>query len=261
MLAKVGLRKTSLVDFPGRVAAVLFTPGCNFRCPYCHNAPLVLGRDEGSALGDGVFRGGADRAAGEPEPVLDDGLMDLADAIGVVEGRAGKISGVVLSGGEPLLHPELPELAARFRGKGLAVKLDTNGSFPDRIISVGADYVALDLKTIPELYPRLAPGLEDPAGKILDSLEVLRRSGAEFEIRITCAPGFAGPEEADGLASLLESGDRVVLQAFRPGGCLEPAWDGIAAWPESTMAAMLARIRRRAPLARIRGAAGERTAQ
>ena len=240
MLARVGLRKTSLVDFPGRVAAVLFTPGCNFVCPYCHNAPLVLG-------------GSADAP--------DDGLLDLAEAVAIIEGRAGRIGGVVLSGGEPLLQAELPGLAARFRQAGLAVKLDTNGSFPDRITSIGAAYVALDLKTVPELYPRLAPGLEGVADKILESLEVLRRSGCDFEVRITCAPGFAGPDEADGLAALLEPGDRVVLQAFRPGGCLDPEWDTRTAWPEPAMAGMLARIRQRAPLARIRGAATARTVQ
>ena len=232
MLARVGLRKTSLVDFPGRVAAVLFTPGCNFRCPYCHNASLV----------DGVN-------AAAP----DDGLLDLGEAVRIIEGRAGRISGVVLSGGEPLLHPELAELAARFRRKGLAVKLDTNGSFPDRIASIGADYVALDLKTVPQLYPRLAPGPVDPGPRVLESLEALRRSGVDFEIRITCAPGFAGPDEADGLAALLERGDRVLLQDFRPGGCLDPAWDAMEAWPKPAMAAMLGRIRQRAPLARIRG--------
>ena len=239
MLARVGLRKTSLVDFPGRVAAVLFTPGCNFRCPYCHNASLV---------------GGGDGAA------PDDGLLDLEEAIATIEGRAGRISGVVLSGGEPLLHPELPQLAARLRRKGLAVKLDTNGSFPDRITSICADYVALDLKTAPELYPRLAPGLGDPGRSVLESLEVLRKSGADFEIRITCAPGFAGPEETDRIARLLEPGDRVLLQSFRPGGCLDPAWDAMDAWPGSVMEAMLETIRRRAPLARIRGAAAARTA-
>ena len=247
MLARVGLRKTSLVDFPGRVAAVLFAPGCNFRCPYCHNPSLVLGVEEGLALDGG----------GGPMPAFDDGLLGLEDAARIVEGRAGRITGVVLSGGEALLHPELPELAARFRGKGLAVKLDTNGYFPDRMTSIGADFVALDLKTVPERYPLLAPGLAGAGQKVLESLEVLRRSGAEYEIRITCAPGFAGPEEADGLAALLERGDRVVLQEFRPGGCLDPAWDGKEAWSGPEMAGMLSRIRQRAPLARIRGRTGE----
>lgn len=239
MLARVGLRKTSLVDFPGRVAAVLFTPGCNFRCPYCHNASLVTGG---------------------PGQAPDDGLVDLAEAVAIIEGRAGRIGGVVLSGGEPLLHAELPELAARFRRKGLAVKLDTNGSFPDRIASIGADYIALDLKTIPGLYPRLAPGIEDPGSTVLESLGILRRNGGDFEIRITCAPGFAGPGEVEELARLLAPGDRVVLQAFRPGGCLDREWDAKDAWSEPVMAGMLGKIRQRAPLARIRGAAERGTA-
>ena len=100
MLTRVSLRKTSLVDFPGRVAAVLFTPGCNFRCPYCHNAALVL----------------------PPPGMEDDGLIPLDEAMDLVKARKDRISGVVLSGGEPLLHPELPGIAGAYQEDGTCGK-------------------------------------------------------------------------------------------------------------------------------------------
>lgn len=230
MLESVALRKTSLIDFPGRVAAVFFLPGCDFRCPYCHNAELV---DPSAAPRD---------------------LVPLSEALSFLERRKSLISGLVLSGGEPLLHEESAFLASRARELGLAVKLDTNGSFPGRIASVGADYVALDLKTAPESYGLVAPGLPGAGALALESLREIRRSGVPFEIRITCAPGLVGPAEAEALALALEPRDRVYLQTFRPGGCLDPAYDLLEPLGRDAMAAILERIRRTAPLAEIRGA-------
>lgn len=230
MLRSLAIRKTSLIDFPGRVAAVFFLPGCDFRCPYCHNAELVDLEDP-------------------PE-----GLTPLEEALAFLERRKGLLGGLVLSGGEPLLHPEAARIAAAARGLGLAVKLDTNGSFPGRIASVGADYVALDLKTSPGRYGLVAPGLEDSGRLVLESLGAIRASGVPFEIRITCAPGLVGPADAKAIAEVLEPGDRVYLQPFRPGGCLDPAWDGLEPLGPAEMAAILETIRAAAPLASIRGA-------
>jgi pyruvate formate lyase activating enzyme len=234
MLSRVAYRKTSLVDFPGRVATVLFLPGCDFRCPYCHNAGLV----------------DASREEGE--------LAPLGEFLAFLDRRKRVISGVAISGGEPLLHEELPRLSAAVRERGLAVKLDTNGSFPERVEAAAADYVALDFKTAPSEYARVAPALPDAADRVLETLRLLRSLSAkgrlEFEIRITCAPGIVGPEELEAMAALLEPGDRVFLQAFRPGGCLDPAWDSALPYAPSDMEGLLAAAARRAPLARIRGA-------
>jgi pyruvate formate lyase activating enzyme len=233
--ARAAFIKTSLVDFPGRVATVLFLPGCDFRCPYCHNAALV-GRGE--------------EAAGDLKPIEE--FYEHLDR------RAGVLSGAVISGGEPLLHPDVPAIAAEIRRRGLAVKLDTNGSFPDRVEAVGADYVALDLKAAPSAYARVAPALPDAGERVLETLRLLRRLSAEgrleYEIRITCAPGIVGPEDIGELASVLEEGDLAYLQAFRPGGCLDPAWDGVEPHSRSVMDGLLAALRERAPRSRIRGA-------
>jgi pyruvate formate lyase activating enzyme len=233
----VAFVKTSLIDFPGRVASVLFLPGCNFRCPYCHNAELVQP--------DG---GGEGASAGSPS-----GFATLGEFFDFLDKRKTLISGVVISGGEPLLHEETPRIARSIRERGLAVKLDTNGSFPARIAEVAADYVALDFKTAPSKYGLVAPAMPGAGEKFLESLAYLRSSGTPFELRITCAPGIVGPPEIEAMALHLEEGDEVLLQDFRPEGCLDPAWDSVEPYPRETMEGFLAIVRRRAPDARIRG--------
>jgi pyruvate formate lyase activating enzyme len=236
-LSSVAYVKTSLIDFPGRLASVLFLPGCDFRCPYCHNADLV---------GAGEGRSGPST----------EGLGPLAEFLGFLDRRKSRISGVVISGGEPLLREETPRIASLIRERGLAVKLDTNGSFPDRIEEVGADFVALDFKTAPSAYGRVAPGGAAAGVRALESLARLRSSGTPFEVRITCAPGIVGEAELEEMALALETGDEVVLQDFRPGGCLDPAFDSVEPHSPATMSSLLAIARRRSPRARIRGARG-----
>jgi len=238
MLAAVAYRKTTLIDFPGRVAAALFLPGCNFRCPYCHNAPLVeAGRDASSGEGGAA------------------GLSPLEEFWAFLDRRRSLLSGLVISGGEPLAHDETPTIAAATRERGLAVKLDTNGYFPERIDAVAADYIALDFKTAPSVYERVAPSLPDAAERVLESLRRLRASGREFEVRITCAPGIVGPEELDEMLGFLEPADALVLQPFRPGGCLDPKWNLRAPYDDLEMRQLLKAARGRVAAARIRGAA------
>jgi pyruvate formate lyase activating enzyme len=232
MPSRVAYIKTSLIDFPGRLASVLFLPGCNFRCPYCHNAALV---DPGAADSD-------------------DSLVTMGEFLAFLDRRKSLISGVVISGGEPLLYEETPRIAASVRERGLAVKLDTNGSFPARIAPVAADYVALDLKASSSTYGRVAPAVPDAGTRVLESLAYLRSSGTPFEVRITCAPGIVGPAEIESMSLSLERGDEVLLQEFRPGGCLDPAWDSAQPFFREEMEGFLAIVRRRAPCAHIRGA-------
>ncbi len=230
---RVGLQKTSLVDYPGRVAAVLFLPGCGFRCPYCHNPGLVV------------------PGSGDPP----DELVPLGEALAFLERRLGLLTGVVLSGGEPTLRDDLHGLVASIRTLGYAVKIDTNGSLPDRIAPAGADYVAMDLKTDPERYAELWP--DAPAGAadlIRRSIRAVRGSCADYEFRITCVPGFVGERDAESIASLLEPGDPVFLQRYRPGRVLDPAWAaGVSPYDDATMERLLTIIRGAAPRARIRG--------
>ncbi len=205
-LERLGLVKTSLVDFPGKVAATIFTYGCNLRCPYCHNANLVVG--------------------GTPEDFLDRG-----EVLAFLRKRARVLDGVAITGGEPLIHPDLPDLLAALRELSLQIKVDTNGLLPDRLDSLDADYIAMDLKTTPEQYGRLGPVgavATTAAERIHRSLSILRgrrREGrGDYELRTTVAPGLVGEQDFRVMAELLQEGERMVLAPFRGGTTLDPTY-------------------------------------
>ncbi len=229
---RFGIQKTSLVDYPGRVSAVLFVAGCALRCPYCHNPDLV-----------------------EPTDAVSASLASVDETLAFLARRRDVLTGVVLSGGEPTLHAGLPELAQAIRALGFKVKLDTNGTLPARIVPVGADYIAMDLKTTPERYAELWPGApDDAADRIRASIIAVRHSGAACEFRITCVPGIFAEADAEAVAALLAPEDAVFLQRYRSGHVLDPVWDsGVFPYTEEQMAGLLDIIRNAAPKARIRG--------
>jgi pyruvate formate lyase activating enzyme len=214
-MAVVALRKTTLLDYPGKVAAALFFPGCNLRCPWCHNRELVLGALVGA--------------------------LPLEDALGHLEKRRAVLGGVVLSGGEPTLYRGLPDLIRRIHALGLAVKLDTNGMDSGVLETIlgdretRPDYIALDLKAAPERYGSLLPS---PAaageaaairarGELERSVALIRRSGIDREFRTVVLPGgFLGPADIAGLAPLAADSPWY-FRPFRPGNCLDPAWVGL----------------------------------
>ncbi len=208
---------------------MVFLPGCNFACPYCHNPGLVA-------------------------PLDDSILVDWDDALAHLRARRGLLSGVVFSGGEPTLRRELPALVALARELGYLVKLDSNGSDPGALAAAGADFLAMDLKTAPARYRALWPSAPaDMEARILGSMRVLRSSGAGYEFRITCAPGIFGPAEARELAAFLEPGDPVVLQRYRPGEVLDPAWAaGVSPYTEPELETLRDLLAARAPMTRIR---------
>jgi pyruvate formate lyase activating enzyme len=210
-IERVGLQKTSLVDYPGEVAAAIFTPGCNLRCPYCHNPRLAV-------------------------PPYPDDLLPIEEVLDLLSRRKGVLGGVCISGGEPLMHPDLPELADSIHRLGLKVKLDTNGTLPERLSRIPADYVALDLKTVPERYGRFAAGCEEEAAQaVRASVELLRSGGIPYEIRTTAVPGILEEKELKAMLPLLAGADRYVLQTFRPGTTLDPAWSEVTPFPPDAM--------------------------
>jgi len=151
----LGFQKTTLLDYPGKLASLIFTGGCNFRCPYCQNGELVTGD-------------------AEAEPICE------ADILGHLKKRAGIIEGLVISGGEPTLQPGLVEFAGKVKELGIAVKLDTNGTNPDvveMLINRGLiDYVAMDIKQCPEKY-HLAAGLQEPGRVAAEGMTGLQNAG------------------------------------------------------------------------------------
>ena len=194
-----GFLPFTLSDFPGYTAAVVFTQGCNFRCPFCHNGDL---------LPNGP------------------GRMAEAEVLARLEGRRGRLGGVVLSGGEPTLQPDLPDFCARLKALGFAVKLDTNGSRPAVLRTLFAagflDAVAMDLKAPPHAYARLA-GVPDAWPVIQDSIRIVAESGITHVFRTTVVPDLLSERDLAEIATLVPASSAHVRQPFRPELALDPA--------------------------------------
>jgi pyruvate formate lyase activating enzyme len=197
--ARLGLLKTTFVDYPGLVASTVFTHGCNLRCPFCHNPELVTG------------------------PVPDD-FLSCDEVLRFLTRRRSVLAGVCITGGEPLIHSWLPEFAHAVHALDLKVKLDTNGLLPERIEQVGADYIAMDIKTAPERYKMLGGGIPDPAARLRESVKVVRSTAPEYEFRTTVLDPVVSEEDIRAIVSLLEPGERYTLAAFRSGKTLDPEY-------------------------------------
>lgn len=194
-----GLQKTSLIDFPGKVSSVCFVSGCNFRCPYCHNPDLVL--NPGHAF------------------------LDEKSFFDFLRERQGFLDGVVVSGGEPTLQNDLPAFVSRIKREGYAVKLDTNGSHPrmirDLIEKRLVDYVAMDIKTDPSLYPLFMKRGLDP-DCIRSSIQLIMASGIPYEFRTTCVRPIVNAETVETIARLIRGCFLYVLQNFSQATVLQP---------------------------------------
>lgn len=197
-----GVQKVSLVDYPGHVAAALFTIGCNMRCGYCHNPELVL-----------------------PDRYAD--TIAEEDVLLFLESRKGKLDGVVISGGEPTMHWGLPALVARIKAMGFLVKLDSNGTHPDMIARMlrekMLDFVAMDIKGPLEKYQAIAAYPIDTAA-VQRTIELLRCSDIEYEFRTTVVKSQLAPGDFTGIGELIKGAPRFALQRFRPGKTLHPAF-------------------------------------
>ena len=211
-----GFQKTSLIDFPGKVACVLFLKGCNFSCPYCHNPDLV--RDNGNTS----------------PAYLEDGIF------GFLEKRKGLLDGVVISGGEPTLQQGLPFACEKIKSMGFSVKLDTNGSRPDMIeglIREGlVDYIAMDIKTDPTDYAQVV-NERFQCSDILSSIRIIMESSTAYEFRTTCVRFLVDDEIIGNIARTIEGAPLYALQAFNPAEILHPEFfrDGQAAIDEKEL--------------------------
>jgi len=204
-----GIEKTSFIDFPDRVASVLFTPGCNLRCPYCHNWRLVL-EPRGPFLSE--------------EKVLQ-----------ILRSRMKYIDAVVVTGGEPTLHKDLPQFLRRLKDEGFAVKLDTNGFFPDVLLEClpYVDYVALDVKTSPEKYTLL--GTKE-IGSYLQTVEILKEGVTDYEFRSTIVPQIIDEEDIPKMGELVKGAKRFAFQQFIPGDTLDERFNKIQPYPNDKIA-------------------------
>lgn len=187
-----GLQKTSLLDFPEKIAAIVFTMGCNFRCGYCHNPELI----NGEAKIEKVFE--------------------------FLKTRQGKLDGVVITGGEPCLQKNLPEFIKQVKELGFAVKLDTNGSFPEMLEKVlpDLDYVAMDIKAPLEKYSQIV-NVDVDTSKILKSIEVLKNGGVDYEFRTTVVKSQLSFEDFEKIGQLIQGAPRYYLQRFEASKILD----------------------------------------
>ncbi len=212
-----GWVRTSLIDYPNHIATVLFTGGCNFRCPSCHNADLVLRPGEMPTL---------------PEEEVCEFLSR----------RVGLVNGVVITGGEPTLQTGLSAFLRRVRELGMDVKLDTNGYRPDvlaALLDEGlVDYVALDVKAPPEKYPLLAGRADMDLTRMKRSIALLQSSATSHEFRTTVVPGLLIEEDIEEIARWIAGAERYVLQQFRPLGTLDPALEKVPPYPIERLRAM-----------------------
>lgn len=194
-----GLRKLSLLDFPEKTAAVVFTGGCNLRCPFCHNASLVLNPGAG-------------------ENIAEDEFFDF------LSNRRGKLDGVCITGGEPLMQEGLEDFIRKIRDMGFLVKLDTNGTFPDRLRRLIdeklLDYAAMDIKNAPSRYAFTvgAPMLD--ISPILESAALLKEGRVPCEFRTTLVKGLHRMEDMDELGEFVRGADKYFLQNFKDSGDL-----------------------------------------
>ena len=192
-----GLQKMSMVDYPGKLAATVFTGGCNLRCPFCHNAGLV------THVGDAP-------------------RLDRQEVLEFLRSRKNLLDAVVLSGGEPLLQPDAAEFLAEVRTMGFLVKLDTNGCYPEalkEILDRGlVDYVAMDIKNCPQKYPQTVgiPGF-DPS-VVMESLRILKESGIAFELRTTVSREFHTEADIAAIGAWVGSVKHYYLQNFEDSG-------------------------------------------
>ena len=193
-----GLQKLTLLDYPGKVACTVFLPGCNLRCPFCHNASLVLPGRQSSSMTQEAF-------------------------LEFLRGRKGKLDGVCVTGGEPTLHHDLPELLAAIKEMGFALKLDTNGTRPQvlrQLLDAGlVDYVAMDIKNSPQAYA-VTCGDVDVLELVQQSVRLLEESSIDHEFRTTVLHPYHTPQTLAAIGQWLQGTKQYFIQQFVDSGDL-----------------------------------------
>ena len=227
-----GFQKVTLLDYPERTACTAFTAGCNFRCPFCHNAMLVL-----------------------PEQIEDASLSE-DEVLGFLKKRQGVLDGVAITGGEPLLHRELPELLGKIKALGYKIKLDTNGSNPELLRGIIenrlVDRVAMDIKNAPEAYGTTVGVAGLDIASIAKSKDMLLRGDIDYEFRTTVVKGIHTKESLIGAAKWIKGAKEYYLQQFKDSGSLIMP-DGLEAYDKTQMHALADAVRDYVPAVEVRG--------
>jgi len=225
-----GLQKLTLLDYPGKLACTVFLAGCDLRCPFCHNADLVL--------------------AGRPsDPIPESELLAF------LKKRRGVLEGVCVTGVEPLLSPDLPALLQKIRALGYAVKLDTNGTFPDRLMQIVAaglvDYVAMDIKNAPGRYAGTVGVPDFDEAPVRRSAAYLLSGAVDCEFRTTVVAQLHTEADFTAIGQWLAGAKRYYLQGFVDSGNL--IGSGLSAAPKAEMERFLAAVKPFIPTVELRG--------
>ena len=186
-----GLQKTSLLDYPNAISAIIWTVGCNFCCPFCYNRDLVLGKVE---------------------------TIPEEEILNFLKKRKGLLEGLVISGGEPLMQEDIVQFAEKVKKLGYLIKIDTNGMYPDKLRELIdkklVDYVAMDVKAPMNKYDKLTDVKTD-IKKIEKSIEIIQNSAPDYEFKTTFTPGLLTKEDIISIAKWLEGSKRFYLQQFK----------------------------------------------
>ena len=226
-----GLQKLTLLDFPGTVACTVFTVGCNLRCPFCHNPALVFNPPDDYRISEEEF-------------------------FAFLKKRQGILDGVAITGGEPLLHSDIGEFIAKIKSMGYKVKLDTNGTFPDRLEKILAegnvDYVAMDIKNTFEKYAETV-GIKDFDVELIKrSIRVIQESGVAHEFRTTVVSPLHTADDFGKIAGQVEGSEKYFLQGFVDSGNLLNG-EGLTEMPHDELEKALENAKQIIPQAKIRG--------
>lgn len=193
-----GLQKLTLLDYPGKIACTVFTGGCNLRCPFCHNALLVTEQDENFIKEEEFFK--------------------------FIEERKDRLDGVAITGGEPLIHSDIENFIKKIKDIGYAIKLDTNGTFPEKLKKILdeklVDYVAIDIKNSPEKYAVTVGVSNLDIEKIKRSVKILMESDVDYEFRTTVPKELFTEDDFEKIAQWIAGAKRYFLQEFKDSGNL-----------------------------------------
>ncbi len=218
-----GWLRTSLIDYPDHIASVIFTGGCNFRCPMCHNSDLVLDPDQLPDI--------------EPQEVID-----------FLVKRSGLVDGLVITGGEPTIQPHLIDFIARVKDCGIEIKLDTNGYRPDILKTILdeklVDYVAVDIKAPPDKYVLLSGRPDLDIANIEKSVQLLKKSTLPYEFRTTVVPGMLTQTDIELIAEWIKGAEYYCLQQFRAINNLDPELNKLSPYSVFKLQQMAERARK-----------------
>ena len=215
-----GLQKTSLLDYPGILSAIIWTAGCNFRCPFCYNKQLVLGKTE---------------------------IISEETILSFLEKRRDVLEGLSISGGEPLLQEDIVDFTEKVKKLNYLIKIDTNGAFPEKLKELIdkklVDYVSMDVKAPKEKYAQLA-GVKIDISKIKQSVDLIKNEAPDYEFKTTIVPGLLDKKDIVEIAKWLEGSKQFYLQQFKSDSPLVSSkLNDIVPYSEEKLSEMLYEIK------------------